>query len=439
VQFNGAGRSGRFSHRLFQPGNMSRPVLTVRKEFGPDAGKVKLEPVKAKYIDEVIMPGIRSKDALQFKEVYGGPNEAAALALRHVIKAAIGNELVVADWSNIESRVLAWIADETWKLEAYRARDRGEGEDLYRLLFSSFFGVDPKAVNDTERQSGKVSELAFGFGGGVGALVTMAAGYQMDLDPIADIVLPRATPDQMHRAHKAWRRAFLLNEDYGLDSKVFKACDILKQTYREANAKIDQLKHDVDKAVKAAIREPGRWFHLGRCTIWCDSAWLIIQLPSGRRLLYSQPKIETEIDVDPDTLKPIHREFISYSTARHKSWIRERAWSGLFIENIVQAIANDVLRAGLLALHKDTFTVPAVRDFLMSLPPDERTAISLHVHDEAILDVPKGSYPLIRMLRLLGQSPRWGEGLPLVAEGWVGPVYGKREGKNLNQLLRAAA
>lgn len=426
IQFGGAGRTGRFSGRLFQPHNMARPVLTVRKEFGPDAGKMKLIPVKARYIDDVIIPGIYSGDALALKEVFGGPNEAAALALRHVIIAAPGNELVVADWSNIESRVLAWIANEVWKLEAYRAVDRGEGVDLYKLLFSQFFGTPVDKVNDTERQSGKVSELAFGFGGGVGALVTMAAGYQMDLNPLADLVLPRATPDQRARAYKAWRRGFLMREDYDLPPLVYQACDILKQTYRESNGAIDQLKHDLDGCIKTAINEPGRAFPIGRCLIWSTRTFLIIQLPSGRRLLYANPRVEHEIDQDPDTLKPIHRDVVSYATARGKTWRRERAWSGLFVENIVQAIANDVLRGNLLRLHRDTLSVSAVRDYLATLDEEERTAICLHVHDEIVLDVPKGSYSLDRMIELITQPLPWAEGLPLSAEGWTGPRYGKR-------------
>ena len=428
IQYGGAGRTGRFSGRIFQPHNMARPVLTVLKEFGPDAGKMKLVNVKAKYIDEVIIPGIYSGDALALKEVFGGPNEAAALALRHVITAAPGNELVVADWSNIESRVLAWIANETWKLEAYRAVDRGDdgAVDLYKLLFSQFFGVAIDKITETERQSGKVSELAFGFGGGVGALVTMAAGYQMDLLPLADMVLPRATPDQRARAYKSWRRAFLMREDYDLPPLVYQACDVLKQSYRASNGAIDRLKHDLDGCIKAAINEPGRAFPIGRCLIWSTRTFLIIQLPSGRRLLYANPRIEHEITQDEDTRKPIHRDIVTYATARGKQWRRERAWSGLFVENVVQATANDVLRGNLLRLHRDTLRVPAVAQYLATLDEEERTAICLHVHDEIVLDLPKGSYSLDRMIEVITQPLSWAEGLPLSAEGWTGPRYGKR-------------
>lgn len=422
IKFNGAGRTGRSSGRGFQPHNMSRPVVTVRRPNGD----YELSPVKATYIDEVVIPGIYSGRALANTLVYGGPNEAAALALRHVITAAPGNELVVADFSNIESRVLAWIADQRWKLDAYAAVDAGTGKDLYKLLFSQFFGTEVDDVNDTERQSGKVSELAFGFGGGVGALVTMAAGYQMDLDPLEDLVLPRAKPEHLKKAWKAWRRAFLTGEDYALEPRVYVACDILKQTYRESNDAINQLRYDIDAAVKTAVKQPGRSFEVGKCKIWCTSSFLIIELPSGRRLLYANPEVCREVVADPETSKPIHREYVTYATARGKSWRREKAWAGLFVENIVQAIANDLLRHGLTQLHADTWSVPAIREHLESLPADERTAISLHVHDEIVLDVPKGSYKLERMLEVIARNPKWAPGLPLHAAGWVNFRYGKR-------------
>jgi DNA polymerase len=424
-QLGGAGRTGRFSHKGFQPGNMSRPVLNVRRQDG----RIELSPVKAKYIDSVIIPGIYSGAALSNPLVYGGPNEAAALALRHVITAAPGNELVVADWKNIESRILAWLAGEDWKLTAYRLNDEGKGHDLYKLLFSQFFGTAIDAVNDTERQSGKVSELAFGFGGGVGALVTMAAGYQMDLGPLAGIVLPRATETQLKKAYQAWRRAFISGDDFGLEPDVYKACDVLKQTYRESNGKINQLKLDVDTAIKNAIKAPGKQtYSVGRCQIWSTGRWLIIQLPSGRRLMYASPTIEVTHEPDEDiTVKKVHkRETVTYITARGKSWRRERAWSGLFVENMVQATAADVLRQSLVRIHEDALTVPEVKRYLDTLPEGERTPIALHVHDEVVLDAPIGSYPLQRLVQRMSEGFHWSQGLPLAAEGWVHQRYGKR-------------
>ena len=426
IQMNAAGRTGRWGGKGFQIHNTPRPVMLIRHTSGPRAGRVEQVPVKATYIDEVILPGIYSRAALNNPAVYGNPNETAALAVRHAILAAPGNELVVWDWSNIESRVLAWIAGETWKLRAYEAVDRGEGVDLYKLLFASFFGGEASDVNDNERQSGKVSELAFGFGGGVGALVTMAATYQMDLEPLADLVLPRATELQRTKAYKAWRRAFRRGEDYLLEPRVYMACDVLKQSYRASNIAINDLRHDLDVAIKTAVAEPGRAFNVGKCLIWSTGGALMIQLPSERRLVYYNPRIEYEFDIDDDTGEKITYPFITYSTARHKQWRREKAWSGLFLENIVQAIANDVLRGALIRVDLDAWTVPSVARFLESLPIAEQTAIALHVHDEGVLDVPKGSYPLERALRLAMAGEWWSTGLPLHAAGWTGPRYGKR-------------
>lgn len=425
IRFSGAGRTGRFSGRGFQPHNMMRPTTYTTKA---DGTRSKL-PVKAKYILDVIVPGIKAGKVLDNEMVYGGPNEACANALRCAIVAAPGNELVVADWSNIESRVLAWIADEEWKLEAYRAVDRGEGVDLYKLLFAQFFGRSVDSIDDQERQSGKVSELAFGFGGGVGALVTMAAGYEMDLDAFAEAVWTSATEERRKKAHKAWKRAFLNGDDYDLEPRTYKACDVLKQAYRASNKAINDLRHQLDDATKGALKQPGSYYDVAKCRIWATGSFLTVQLPSGRRLLYAAPKLHEEKELDLETGKETIREYISYCTARGKGWIRERAWSGLFIENIVQAIAADILRAALRLVHADALAHPRIRSYL-ELVEGAETAIALHVHDELGLDVPKGSYPLARLIEKmtvgLVVENSWLRGLPLAAEGWVGPIFHKK-------------
>lgn len=418
IQFSGAGRTGRFSGRGFQPHNLPRAAITVRKADGDYAQTT----VKAAYIDKVIIPGILSGQALDNDLVYGGPNEAAAISLRHAIVAALGNTLVVGDWSNIESRILAWIANQAWKLKAY-----ADGQDLYKLLAANSLGITIEEVTDTLRQSFKVVELACGFGGGVGALVTMAAVYQLDLQTFVEHILPKATAKQLQNAERSWRRAFLSGADFGLEYDQYVACDVLKQQYRESNDKIDQFRHDLNDAIVECIAQPGGNARtVGRCTVWCSGTWLIIALPSGRRLLYASPRIERENVVDPETAAVSTRQFVSYSTARGRSWLRERGWSGLWVENIVQAIAADILRACLLRLQRHTQGVPEVAAYLATLPQDQRTAISLHVHDEVVLDVPVGSYTLAQLLEQMVAANDWSTGLPLAAEGWSHPTYGKR-------------
>ncbi len=424
IRFSGAGRTGRFSGRGFQPHNMQRPTTYHVK---PEGGRSK-KPVKADFILGTLVPGIKAGKVLGNELTYGGPNEACANALRCAIVAAPGNELVVADWSNIESRVLAWIAEESWKLDAYRTLDAGQGEDLYKLLFSQFFGKPIKEVDDQERQSGKVSELAFGFGGGVGALVTMAAVYEMDLDSLAEHVLKSATDERKKKARRAWKRAFLQGDDFDLDPRTYQACDILKQAYRASNAAIDKLRHALNDATLGALRQPGSSYNVAKCSVWATGSFLIIQLPSGRRLLYAKPKLEYEQILDPETQEMKQYEFISYLTARGKGWTRERAWSGLFIENIVQSIAADVLRGAIRLVHADALSVPRVSHYLQFVEGAD-TAIALHVHDEVVLDVPVGSYPLkrliIKMTAELIAANAWMRNLPLAAAGWVGPIYHK--------------
>jgi DNA polymerase len=430
-RWSGAGRTGRHSGRGFQPHNMARPALSVRRPAGHEhAGQIELVPVKAGYIDDVIISGIYSKQALNEPMLYGGPNEACALAVRHMIVAAAGNEIMAGDFKNIESVITAWIAGEAIQLSAFQSsfeNPKDKSKDVYCILAGKILGKRPEDVNENERQMGKVMILAFGFGGGVSALVNMALGYQLDLGPLPALLFPTATAEQMAKADKAWRRAFLLGEDFALERDVYMACDILKQAYRTANSAIDQLRKDIDIATKNAIAAPMQHFYsVGRCKIWCTGSFLVIELPSGRRLLYAAPKLQSEEIKDPEGGKPWTSRYITYSTARGRGWHREKAWSGLFLENIVQAVANDVLRAAMLRVHADTLSVPAIAAYLMTLPPEERTAISLHVHDEVCLDAPKGSYSKERFRAILTQRPTWALDLPIAADIWQNFRYGKR-------------
>lgn len=401
-QVFGAGRTGRDSHKGFQPGNMARQTM------------------KAGYICEIVVPAILNGSALDSPLLVGGPNTAAANALRSSIVAAPGNELVDADYSNIESRVLAWLAVESAALERYR-----EGADLYKIWYSEKFGIPLEEVNYEQRQIAKVVALSMGFLGGVGAFVPMASTYNLDLDSLPDLVLPRAPANQVTNATRAWGKAFVAGEDFELEPNVFIACDILKQAYRESNSAIFRTGHAVGKAVEQAIETPGTLHEVAKCKIWSTGALLIIELPDGSRLNYFSPQLHHTVEVDPVTGERKERTHTSYMTARGKTWRRETAWAGLYWENIVQATANRLLRLAALRVHADTLTVPAIREYLARLPAHARTAIVLRVHDSLTLDIPKGSYPLERMIEQMNILPPWARGLPIATEGWVNTRYGK--------------
>ena len=427
TRWNGAGRTGRDAHRGFQPGNMARPAVSIRRPTGhPHAGRIELEPVKAQFIDDVIIPAIHRRHALAEINSF----EAAACALRHVIVAAPGNELMAADFKNIESVITAWLAGETAQLSAFGAAfadPKNKALDVYRIIAGKMLGKSPEDVTDVERQMGKVAILAFGFGGGVAALVNMAVGYQMDLDPLPAIVLPTATPEQLVKAKKAWWRAFLMGDDLGLECDVYMACDVLKQAFRTANSAIDQLRKDVGVAVKSAVSKmDGTIYNVGRCKIFANHSFLVIELPSGRRLLYASPRLRTETIADPDGGQPWISTYVTYSTVRGRGWVREKAWPGLHVENMAQGIASDVRRAAMLRIHHDTLNVPATRAYLMTLPAEARTAIILTVHDEVVLDLPAGSYPMERFREQMVAGEPWMRGLPVAVDIWQNSRYGKR-------------
>lgn len=398
----GAGRTGRDSHKGFQPGNLAR------------------QSMKSRYISEIVIPSILDGSALDNSLLVGGPNTACANALRASIIAAPGNELVDADYSNIESRVLAWLAAETYALDLYRT-----GADLYQLWYSEKFNVPYEEVTYEQRQIAKVVALSMGFLGGVGAFIPMAAAYNLDLDTLPDLVLPHAPPRQIAKATQAFNRALLKDEHFDLEADVYIACDVLKQAYRETNANIFKTGYAVGKAVTDAIKSPGTSHDVARCRIWANGTALLIQLPDGSRLTYFQPQIHRTEETDPVTGKKSVRESTSYMTARGKQWRREFAWAGLYWENIVQATANRLLRLGALRVQADALTVPAIAAYMAKLPEHARTPIVLRIHDSLTLDVPKGSYPVKRLIEQLCILPDWARGLPIAAAGWTNERFGK--------------
>lgn len=386
LQYAGAGRTGRWAGRGVQPHNMPRP-----KRDGDE-------------IEHKIIPAILDGSLPQKVD---DVNQACQDALRGMIVAAPEHEFLVSDWSNIEGRCVAWEADEHWKLAAFRANDAGEGEDLYKILYGKLFNEPAETVSGKNRQKGKAFELAFGYGGGVGACVTAAATYGVDLPELARVAIEGSTPEFYNKAEKAWRRAFIRGEDHRLEPDVYIGCDIAKQMYRRANPEIAQLWRDVGRAMRWAVERPGSVHHVAKCRIWRNGAWLIVELPSKRRLFYADPKITSSVEFDEDTGELTKRDSVSYMAAKAKQWRRERSYGGKFVENFTQAIANDVLRAAAIVAR------------------DEGYPLVLHVHDELVAEVLKGFYELSGLIEIMERPLWWSEGLPLKAAGYTATRYRK--------------
>lgn len=274
LQFDGAGRTGRWAGRLVQPQNFTRGTLK--------------EPYLGLYLDALRGGYLHL--------VCGAPHnvmEALSSMLRGVFVSPPGRKLVVADLSNIEGRDQAWLAGEEWKLDAFRAFDRGEGEDLYKIAFGRSFNVDPSTVDKAQRQIGKVQELALGYAGGAGAFAAMALGYKVDLDEMAVQVLSTAPSDLVDEADDflQWSRK-QKRSMFGLSEDAFVACDVLKRAWRRAHPAIASYWSELEEAARLAILHPGTRFPARKLAFVATKKWLLMVLPSGRHLCYPAPRVE---------------------------------------------------------------------------------------------------------------------------------------------------
>lgn len=346
LQFSGAQRTGRWGGRTFQPQNLPRPDM---KQHQIDAA---IEAFKLG-CEELVLDDIM---------------KAGANAVRGLLVAGRDKKLVVSDLSNIEGRMLAWLAGEEWKLQAFRDYDAGHGHDLYVLAYARSFSVDPQVViddkkrgNGTMRQIGKVQELALGYQGAVGAFASMAAIYGVDLPEgrIREIV-------------RAWRMA---------------------------NPNIVSLWTELENAVRIAINAPGREVICRKLKVRRDGAWLRIILPSGRSLCYPSPRIEgdkvTYMGMNPYT----------------KKWSRIKTYGGKLVENVTQACAAEVLKANAPEVEARGY------------------AIVLSVHDELLTETPDvggdNGYSAKELSAIMATVPAWAAGLPLAAGGFEATRYRK--------------
>jgi DNA polymerase len=332
LEFCGASRTGRWSGRLFQPQNLPRP------KHSNDEIEETIDALKEGVAD-IVFPDVIAR---------------CSSAIRGSIVAPEGKKLIVADLANIEGRVLAWLADEEWKLEAFRQYDRGEGPDLYLVTAGQILGKRPDQVTKDERQaSGKVPELACGYQGAVGAFSSMARLYGLDL-PEAEVL----------KIVRAWRAR---------------------------HPKTVNLWYVLEATAHDAVRNPGVTLDCGRLKLRRDGNWLRMVLPSGRALCYPSPWIDVE-DRNSLTYKGINQ----YS----RKWERITTYGGKLVENATQAVARDVLADSMLRAEEAGYPVV------------------LSVHDELICETPDtNKFTAEELVKIMTKNPAWADGLPLAAEG----------------------
>ncbi len=291
-QFYGANRSGRWAGRLIQLQNLPQNHL-------PD-----LEQARQYVIDG---------DYEMLDLLYDSVPSVLSELIRTSFVPRPGYKFIVSDFSAIEARVLAYLAGETWRSKVF-----AEGKDIYCASASQMFGVpvEKHGVNSHLRQKGKIAELALGYGGSVGALISMGA---------LEMGLPE---EDLQPLVNAWR---------------------------SSNPMITAFWWDVDRAVKTAItkRIPMK---VRGIKFFYKSGMLFIQLPSGRRLSYVKPRIGVNQFGD---------ESVTYEgVGSTKKWERIESYGPKFVENIVQAISRDILCYAMKTL-RHCFIVGHVHDELI--------------------------------------------------------------------------
>lgn len=415
------------------------------------------------------------------RAAYGSVMDALSWCLRSLISAPAGRKFVCADYSNIEGRVIAFLAGEEWKLEAFKAYDTivgydeaGEpirlGPDLYIKAVAEMYGIPIEAVTPEQRQAeGKVSELALGYQGGVGAFISMAAGYGIDLEKLAAAVKAAVAPDlwdktalKLPRDGSRWR--------YGLAADTWIGVRVIVDSWRAANPNIQKFWYMLDEAACGAVEQPGVAHWAGpHIAFKVVGDFLLCKLPSGRCLSYPYPemrlypsaKTEGEIDdLKAEALELEHAEAdakaagkpidLGYILARNgeiiralaqinteiycelkgeplkgakkrcemrlrywglnskNKWTPQRLYGGLLAENVTQATARDVLAEALPRCEAAGYPVV------------------MHVHDEILCEVPDdGKFSETELAHIMCAVEPWARGLPIAAAGWQGARYRK--------------
>lgn len=341
-QFYGASRSGRWAGRGVQlqnlPQNHIKDLSSVRN---------------------LVIAG----NDVAVEERHGSVPDVLSELIRTAFVPDRGERFIVADFSAIEARVIAWLAGETWRSEVFAS-----GGDIYCASASKMFGVPvvKNGVNGHLRQKGKVAELALGYGGGVGALKAMGA---------VEMGIPES---ELQELVSAWRYA---------------------------SPNIVRLWWNVDRMVKMAIRDKTS-VKLGSLEFICKSGMLFIRLPSGRCLSYVKPRIENN---------PYGGESVTYMGLNAgKKWVRIESYGPKFVENIVQGIARDLLCSAMEnVMGMGLGIVGHVHDELIL-----ETSRFIPGQDKVTVE---------EVCREMAKVPAWAPGLLLRADGYECKDYYRKE------------
>ena len=327
-QYSGAGRTGRWAGRIFQPHNLPRPTLS-------DDGIAECRQL------------VREHDADTMAMLYDDLSGVLSSMIRSCIAAPSGKQIVAADFSSIESVLLGWCAQSEYLLDLFRG-----GRDPYKDFATKVYDVEYSEVTKEQRSFCKPAVLGAGYGLSGGGLQAYAAGFGMDMSK--------------------------------------SEADRQIATFRESYPDIPTFWAELDEAVSEAMASKRTPVQAGRFTFTFDGLFLIAMMPSGRALYYYKPKVERN---------EWGRKELTY--AGREPGTRVGTHPGKLVENIVQAVARDLLANALVNVGNIGFEIVG------------------HVHDEIIcLADADDTYALDRLISAMTAAPDWCQDAPIRAEGY---------------------
>jgi DNA polymerase bacteriophage-type len=385
LAYHGAA-TGRWAGRIIQPQNF----LRFDAEDLPDVMMI---------LDLLGLPRSAGEIVDAIEAIIGPPLESVAKTMRAMLAAAPGRKFVSGDFANIEGRGAAWIADEHWKLEAFRDYDRGVGFDLYNLSYARSFGMDVAAMPKKSfmRQIGKVQELALGYQGSVGAYITMAATYLIKPAQVAAAAKTAVSPEEWF----AVATTYSDDMSRGLDQETWTGIKIVVNAWRAAHPNIVQAWWDLQDAAIEAVGHPGLKVPVlqGRVTYLAANGFLYCRLPSGRVICYAMPRlIRTETETGRVKLQVEYDAVDSYT----KRWGPQRLYGGLQFNNVVQGLARDKLVSSMFRLE------------------DAGYPLVLTVHDDNTSEVDEMFGSAAEYGAIMAEPDEWCPTMPVAVQAWEG-------------------
>ncbi len=350
IQFYGATATGRWAGRLIQVQNLPRNYL-------PD-----LEDIRSL---------VKDNDLSTLNILFDDVSDVLSQLIRTALVAKKGHTFAVADFSAIEARVIAWLAGESWRIDVFNTHGK-----IYEASASMMFNLPIEKCMKEEkgglpgiRYKGKCAELALGY-----------QGWTQALKNIGGAEINKLSEDQLKDIVQKWRKA---NKN-------------IVKLWAEIEALFRKTMHD----------KKTRSSKCGRLKFSMKGNTLVLELPSGRHLIYQDVGIHNNRFGKPC----VYYMGMNQTT---KKWSKIDLYGGKMVQNIVQAIARDLLAFSMLNLDNNGFH------------------IVMHVHDEAICEIPDAgdeytmNRELDRMCDIMGENPEWSTGLPLSADGYLTPFYKK--------------